>query len=116
MANEGELSADFYKSALESASQNARNLLIALHGCEGHEADTPYLAEKLEWKSYRRVNLVGGHLGKDLKDNYPEAREMYEDTIATGVLVTFDKRGGQWFWKLRPPVAEAMESLGWVKH
>jgi 5-methylcytosine-specific restriction enzyme A len=50
----------------------------------------------------RLARLVGDHLGYS-----PEPEKL-------GTLVTFDKRKGEWHWILRPEVAQALETLGWV--
>jgi 5-methylcytosine-specific restriction enzyme A len=50
----------------------------------------------------RLARLVGEHLGYS-----PEPEKL-------GTLVTFEKRKGEWHWILRPEVAQALETLGWV--
>jgi predicted HNH restriction endonuclease len=32
-----------------------------------------------------------------------------------GILVTFEKRQGEWHWLMRPEIAKALELLGWVE-
>ncbi len=50
----------------------------------------------------RLARLVGERLGYS-----PEPEKL-------GTLVTFEKRKGEWHWILRPEVAQALETLGWV--
>jgi predicted HNH restriction endonuclease len=50
----------------------------------------------------RLARLVGEQLGYS-----PEPEKL-------GTLVTFEKRKGEWHWVLRPEVAQALETLGWV--
>lgn len=36
-------------------------------------------------------------------------------SVHLGTLVVFEKRNGEWHWILRPEVARALETLGWVE-
>jgi putative restriction endonuclease len=68
------------------------------------------LAELAGYNSYSVANAQYSRLarliGQQLDYN-PEPERL-------GTLVTFDKRHGEWHWVMRPQVAQALDSLGWV--
>lgn len=69
------------------------------------------LAELVGYSSYHVANVQYGRLGRlvgEQLDYNPEPERL-------ATLVTFDKRSGEWHWILRPEVAQALESLGWVE-
>lgn len=69
------------------------------------------LAELVGYTSYSVANAQYGRLARlvgEQLDYSPEPERL-------GTLVTFDKRHGEWHWLMRPQVAEALESLGWVE-
>lgn len=69
------------------------------------------LAELVGYSNYSVANAQYGRLARLVGEqlNYsPEPQRL-------GTLVTFDKRHGEWHWLMRPQVAEALESLGWVE-
>lgn len=69
------------------------------------------LAQALGYKHYSIANSQYGRLGR-LVGEQLEYNPMQE---RVGTLVTFEKRNREWHWLMRPQVAEALETLGWVE-
>jgi predicted HNH restriction endonuclease len=71
----------------------------------------PQLAQALGYSSHSVSNAQYGRLarlvGEQLGYN-PEPERL-------GTLVRFEKRHGQWHWRMRPEVAQALEILRWVE-
>ncbi len=69
------------------------------------------LASAVGYRSYSNANSQYGRLARlvgERLDYHPEPERL-------GTLVLFDKRQGEWHWLMRPEVAQALESLGWVE-
>lgn len=70
------------------------------------------MAEKVGYTSVIRVNGEYGRLAKMLRKALGLAKEDGE--VKLGVLVEFIRPNDQWIWIMRPELAEALQSLGWV--
>ena len=66
----------------------------------------------LGYPKHHAANLHYGKLGRLIGERLAW-EPLPEQTVF--VLVTFDKPGREWYWVMRPPVAEALERLGWVQ-
>lgn len=69
------------------------------------------LARAVGFNGYPVANSQYGRLGR-LVGEQLDYNPMQE---RLGTLITFDKRWGEWHWIMRPQVAQALESLGWVE-
>jgi 5-methylcytosine-specific restriction protein A len=69
------------------------------------------MARSMGHEHYSFANSQYGRLGR-LVGEQLDYNPMQE---RLGTLVTFDKRRGEWHWLMRPEVAQALESLGWVE-
>lgn len=69
------------------------------------------LASAIGYSHHVVVNSVYGRLAGMVGDrlDYSPTEEQL------GTLVTFEKRSGTWHWIMRPEVAEALNTLGWVE-
>lgn len=69
------------------------------------------LALAVGFSSYSVANAQYGRLARlvsEQLDYNPEPEQL-------GTLVKFEKREGEWYWLMRPEVAQALETLGWVE-
>ena len=102
--------------AIESRiTPKQRELLERHHAAPARVISATRLAEEVGFENYGAVNLQYGKLGAEV------ARALgieLPDRVMVGILVDFvDPQyaaNEHWLWVMRPNVALALESLGWV--
>lgn len=67
------------------------------------------IASAIGFKDWNPVNLHYGRMGRLVGKQLG-----VKQTMPLGVLVDFKKVGQGWHWTMKPQVAKALESLGWV--
>ena len=94
-----------------------KEMLIAHYGAPNHTITATQLAAAVGYATYNAVNLQYGTLGAKLAERMgwepsPEAQLSYS-------IASFEKDDGdpegQWRWIMHPPLARALETLGWVR-
>lgn len=91
-------------------------LLVGHYHAPGRRFTATEAAAAVGYSSYRAVNLQYGRLARAVADAL--RLPMPEASVST-VLVTFIPPGAEgnleWLWVMRPELAAALESLGWVR-
>lgn len=95
---------------LTDISADQVNILRLHYHAQDRTLTARQLARSMGHRHYGVANSFYGRLGR-LVGEQLDFNPMKE---RLGTLVTFDKRCGEWHWLMRPEVAEAIESLGWV--
>lgn len=112
-----ELVADDYSAALDALvdkiSTAQRAMLVGHASTEGRTLSMSDIAELGGYASYEAANTQYGKLGR-LFANYFDLDSLENATqaIATAAPPGTD---GQWRWKLRPPLVQAMLDLGLIE-
>jgi TPR repeat protein len=110
--------ADEYRAALvalrDQTTPNHRLLLRNLYRAPGHTATIRQLAEQVGYADFRGGNLLYGLLASQLC----EALDVEIEGENVHVLATFKREpgiaNGELQFVMRPQLAEALETLGWV--
>jgi 5-methylcytosine-specific restriction enzyme A len=87
-------------------------MLQAHYHQKDHTITATQMSKTLGYPTYAAANLHYGKLGR-LVAEQPGWSPLPEQTIF--VIVTFNKPEREWHWIMRPQVAEALESFGWVE-
>ena len=98
-----------FRAAQNLTDSHVQMLRIPYHA-PARTVTATRLAVAAGYKSYRVANSQYGRLGRIIGEQINSRPE--EQWVS--VLVTFEIRQGEWHWIMRPQVAEALESLGWV--
>jgi 5-methylcytosine-specific restriction enzyme A len=107
-------SAEQYEAAIRELGgiSETQRLMLRLHyHAPARVITASQLARAVGYDHYAVANSQYGWLGRMIGNQL--GYNPTEDRV--GTLVTFDYRQGEWHWLLRPEVAEALESLGWVE-
>lgn len=93
-------------------------MLQALYGAPGRTLTATQIAAAAGYDSYSSANYHFGVLGKMLAEDlgYEPARRadrttIWTSTLATGADPEDDREDGQWQWRMRDEVAEALARL-----
>lgn len=111
------MTADDYSAALNALAENIsvaqREMLVAHASAESRTLSMSDIAELGGYASYEAANTQYAKLGR-LFANYFDLDSLENATqaIATGAPPGAD---GQWRWKLRPPLVQAMLDLGLIE-
>lgn len=76
-----------------------------------HIITASQMATAMGYKNHSAANLHYGHIGKMIGQQLKPAFSP-EQTVF--VCATFEKPGKEWFWVMRPQLAQALENLGLV--
>ncbi len=101
---------DAFRRLGELKKHHMRMLQVHYHAT-ARTITATQLAHAFGYGHYSFANKQYGELGRLVG----EQLEYRPEPQHVGTLVTFDKRMGEWHWLMRPEVAEALESLGWVE-
>lgn len=104
-----------YLSVLRSAKVNEiqRRMLQVHYRAPNRTITAAQMARTLGFGHYNAANLHYGKLGRQVREMLGAAADSIDQRL--GMLVTFEKRHDEWHWIMRPQVAYALESLGWVE-
>lgn len=111
--NLGPATAEQYVAALKRLEyiSDTHIQMLRLHYSSPERTITAtQLARATGHSHYTIANSLYGRLGRIVGDLI----EFNRLKKPLGVLVTFEKRQGEWHWIMRPQVATALELLGWV--
>lgn len=87
-------------------------MLIYNYEARNHNITASVLAEKMGFSGYPAANLQYGTLAGQIASTL-KIKSLPEQKI--NILVTFEKPDDEWHWIMRPSLARALESLGWVQ-
>jgi len=105
-------SADYAAAFRVSAMAPHHLRMLQAHYHAPHRTLTAtQLSRIMGYPVYKAANLHYGKLARIIGQRLG-SRPLPEVILA--VLVTFDKPSHEWLWIMRPPVARALEQLGWV--
>jgi putative restriction endonuclease len=118
MANAGESSAvpnsQRYVAAFRAVSNLTDNhiQMLRIHYYSAQRTVTArQLALEMGYSGYQPINSQYGGLA----DSVREQLNFYPTGVKLGVFVEFQHVNGEWHWKMRPELAEALEKLRWVE-
>lgn len=103
-----------YRMALNAvgATELQRQILELHYNAPGRTITATEVARVLGFNHYSTVNGQYGRLGRRIREYLGSAADSIDQRL--GMLVTFHRRNNEWHWTMRPEVAEALESLGWI--
>ena len=107
-------SASEYKRAFLAISPVPPSYLGILryhYRCPERTTSGAAIAHAIGFKDWNPVNLHYGRMGRLVGKQLGVKRTM---PLPLGILVEFKQAGQGWHWKMKPQVAKALESLGWV--
>lgn len=99
-----------FRAIITSPADGQVRLLRAHYHAPQRTVTAKELARLIGYTRYSVVNAQYGRLARlvgEQLDYNPEPERL-------GTLVLFQKRDGEWHWLMRPEVAHALETLGWL--
>lgn len=94
-------------------TETQRRLLRIHYGAPDRTITASQMAIALGYRHYCVANSQYGRLGRQIREFLGETADSIDQRL--GVLVAFENRNGEWHWKMRPQVAQALEMLRWVE-